>query len=382
MKKLSLLKIAAILMVLLTLAGCAAQPQDNRSVIQQPEATIVVIPSVSPSENTAEPQEPIVTVDKIDKFENVSMTDWVSEQQVMVIKENMEFGTMEAPEFSQRYPTSIYLYDLDTKAYTPLVARKNLTLHDPILSPDKKNLFYGGYSGFDIDDFCYYLTPMDETDLPINLNTLGNFYDFAWFGTDTISVVGLAKGPAGTRGTLGVYTVDMAGKITLIPGTEKLDIITARKMNDKLFYTVAATFHLQALDLTTGEKKELAAEDVFEIFTSPDENQMLIIQHTEGKKRLSLTDADGNIVKTVAEGTDFQGISWSPDQRMVAYQLQNVVDGALTSGLYVYDVVTGQSMQLLAGVKWGLTSWSPSGKKLAVMDGSSGSMNSMIIYFK
>lgn len=382
MKKLSITKIAAILVVLLTLAGCAAQPQDNRNVIQEPEKTIVVIPSVNPSETTAKPQEPFVTIEKIDEYEGVSISGWASEQEVMVIKENMEFGKMEAAELSQQYPRSIYLYNLDTKAYKPLVARKNLILHDPILSPDKKNLFYGGYSGFDIDDFCYYLTRMDATDQPINLNMLGTFYDFEWFGADTISVIGLAKGPAGARGTLGVYTVDMAGKITLIAGTEKLDINTAQKMKDKLYYTAYPNLHLNTLDLTTGEKKELDAADVFAILVSPDENQILITQHTGGKKRLSLTDAEGNIVKTVAEGTEIEGISWSPDQRMIAYQLQEIVDGAIASGLYVYDVVTGQSMQLLAGVKWGLTSWSPSGKKLAVLDGSSGSANSMIIYLK
>jgi TolB protein len=40
-----------------------------------------------------------------------------------------------------------------------------------------------------------------------------------------------------------------------------------------------------------------------------------------------LCDADGGNRKVIAEGTELGGISWSPDQRMIAYSLKANVNG-------------------------------------------------------
>jgi dipeptidyl aminopeptidase/acylaminoacyl peptidase len=139
---------------------------------------------------------------------------------------------------------------------------------------------------------------------------------------------------------------------------------------------------LYMLDMLNNEKKNLNVENADEIIPSPDGKQILISMWEGSKKKLLVTDDEGNVLRTIAEGTEVTGASWSPDQLMIAYQLKTVINGVDSSGLYLYDVLTGKSMQIAVNIGNAKISWSPSGEKIAVAELDERKYNSSIIYLK
>ena len=180
---------------------------------------------------------------------------------------------------------------------------------------------------------------------------------------------------------------DMTGKLTQIPELQEEQLFTVQKMQDKIYYITTETedspsSQLYMLDLATKEKKDLKVENAYGITPSPDGKQILITQRAGSTKKLLLADAGGNILKTIAQGTEVTGESWSPNQRLITYCLNSVVNGTAGSGLYLYDVLTGTSMQIAVNIGDAEISWSPSGKKIAVAESDGKYYNSSIIYLK
>lgn len=362
--------IAAALAVLLTFAGCAMPPEPDRTVVKEPDKTIVVLEN----ENTGEEADlPQITIEKIDNYPGMEMTDWLDEQTVVLAKENQELGKMSLAENAEFYPRSLYLYNLDTKEYKTVQARKNMFLGGAVLSPDKKHLLYYEYS---IGDTAYYLMRMDaQEQSPVAEEALGIAYTAEWADAQTVIGVSYAGG---------AYMADTNRNITPIAELQEEQLYTVQKMQDKIYYitTESPSMELYLLDLKTGEKKKLDVENAEKIIPSPDGNQLLISQAMGSTRRLLLTDTEGSIKKIIAEGTEVTGVSWSLDQRMIAYRLASVSNGTTASGLYLYDVLTGKSIQLVVDIGDARTSWSPSGKKIAVAESDGRSHNSSIIYLK
>ncbi len=74
------------------------------------------------------------------------------------------------------------------------------------------------------------------------------------------------------------------------------------------------------------------------------------------------------------------GATWSPDQLMLAYQLKTVINGVDSSGLYLYDVLAGKSIQIAVNIESAKIRWSPSGKKLPLQNWMKETIS--IIYLK
>nr|WP_106781341.1 PD40 domain-containing protein [Lysinibacillus timonensis] len=367
MDKLKLLKIATPLFVLLTLAACSMGQEEDRTVIQDPGESIN-----DTEDKITETNVPSISIEKVDKFEGMEITDWFDEQTVVLAKENEEFGKMSLLENSEYYPRSIYLYNLDTKEYKTVKAQKDMFLGGATLSPDKKHLLYYEYS---FGDVAHYLMSMDNMGQPVAEDNLGIAYTAEW--ADNQHVIGASY--AG-----GAYMADTDRNITQIAELEEEQLFTVQKIQDKIYYitTNTPTFQLHMLDLVTKEKRDLNVENVDGITFSPDGKQILISQGTESTRRLLLADAEGNILKTIAEGSEITGDSWSPNQQRIAYQLKSVINGEDSSGLYVYDVLTGESTQLAADVRNAHIIWSPSGDKIAVTELDGLTYNSSVIYLR
>src|SRR4051812_34787385 len=132
MKKLKGLVIAALLIILSTLAACSMRQEETRTVIQEP-----VDSGIDIENKNTETDSPSIFIEKIDKYKGMEITDWLNEQTVVLSKENEELEKMSLLENSESYPRSIYLYNLDTKEYKTVKAQKNMFLGGAILSPDK-----------------------------------------------------------------------------------------------------------------------------------------------------------------------------------------------------------------------------------------------------
>lgn len=370
MRKIKITIIAAIVAVLSAFTACSARLDGNRTVVKEPGKTITVIEN----ENT-EAGLTHISVEKIDKYEKMEITDWFDEQTVILAKENPELEKMSLLENAEFYPRSLYLYNPDSKEYKTVKAKKNMFFGGATLSSDKKHLLYHEYS---IGDTALYLMSMDQQESPIPEGSLGIAYTAEW--ADAQNVIGVSY--AG-----GAYMADTAGKLAQISELQEEQLFTVQKVQDKIYYITTETedspsSQLYMLNLATKEKKDLKVENAYGITPSPDGKQILITQRAGSTKKLLLADAGGNILKTVAEGTDVTGESWSPDQRLAAYCLKSVVNGAAGGGLYLYDVLTGTSTQIAVNIGDAKISWSPSGKKIAVAEPDGRYYSSSIIYLK
>lgn len=368
MKRLGILVIAKLLIVLSTLTACSMRQEETRTVIQEPGDSGADIENKNTDTDSLS-----ISIEKIDKYEGMEITDWLNEQIVVLSKENEELEKMSLLENSEFYPRSIYLYNLDTKEYKTIKAQKNMFLGGAILSPDKKHLLYYEYS---IGDVAYYLMSMDASEQsPMTENNLGIAYTVEW--TDEQHVIGASY--AG-----GAFMADTNRNLTPITELPEEQLFTVHKIKDKIYYitTDSSSFQLYMLDLVTKEKKNLKVENVDGITLSPDENQILITQGTESTRRLLLADAEGNILRTIAEGSEVTGASWSPNQQMIAYQLKSSISGVDTSGIYLYDMLTDKTVQIMENVGTSKIRWSSSNEKIAITELNERNYSSSIIYLK
>jgi TolB protein len=360
-KKLGFVKIAMPLFVLLTLSACSMWQEGNRTEIEDP------------GDGITETDLDAFTIEKIEKYEGMEITDWIDEQTVVLAKENQELGKMSLLENAEFYPRSIYVYNLDTKEFKPIKAPKNMFLGGATLSPDKKHLLYYEYS---IGDIAYYLMSLEDGEQSsVKGDNISSAYTAEW--TDEQHVIGASYSG-------GAYIADTSGNLTTVAELQEEQLYTVHKMQGKIYYITAdsPSSQVYVLDLMTKEKKKLQLENTEGIKLSPDGKQMLFTQATESTKRLIIADVDGNIQSTITEGSNVTGASWSPNQQMIAYQLETVDNGEDSSGLYLYDVTAGKSVQIIGNVENASISWSPSGKKISVTEMDERNYNSSIIYIK
>ena len=207
---------------------------------------------------------------------------------------------------------------------------------------------------------------------------IGGAINAKWADNDTII------GPAYSGGA---YLADRAGNISLIDELKDESLYLLAKIGDNIYFNTQSVENLMKLNLTTKEKEKIEDLDrVINLIPSPDGKQMLIVQlQPDGTKVTMLvynleTGEKVNIVEGV-EMNGISGISWSPDQRRIAYNLKEDVNNASKRSLYVYDMLTGESIQLAVDVYNLTTSWSPSGNKLACTEFGT-SVNSSIIYLE
>lgn len=365
MKKINILKITVAFLIIWTLTACSKQQEEDRTVIKEPGKSITIIEN-----EDSKSEQASITVEKIDKFDGMEITDWLDEQTVVLAKENPEFEKMSLLENSEYYPRSIYLYNFETQEYKPLKAPKDMFLGGAILSPDKNHLLYYEYS---IGDTPFYIMSMDESDLNnITNEVLGLAMSAKW--TDDNNVIGVSY--AG-----GAYTADTSLNLTQINELQEEQLYTVYKTQNKIYYvTISDTLDMYILDLDTNVKKKLKIENVDGIIPSPDGKQILITQSAQSARKLLVADDEGNILRTIAEGTEINGVSWSPDQMMIAYQLRTVINGVDSRGLYIYDVLCGNSTQIAVNTTVSGISWSPSANKIAVTEYNERNYNSSIIY--
>lgn len=364
MKKTKIMIWACVPALALTMTACSSEGNGNRLVIKEPGKTITVIDDAG-----KETGKPDVAVAKTDLYENMEISDWLSEDTVIVSKENKDLGAMKLAELAGSYPRSLYAYNLETKQYKSLKEQANVFLGEASLSPDKKHLLY---SEFTLGDPLYYVMNLDTLNsFGITGNNIGGAMSAKWAGNNT--VIGAAYSG-------GAYTASTAGEIAAIAGLDTEGLVIVEQINDKLYYTVNSDETLMMLDLATKEKTSLGLEHVYRMIPSPDGKQMLVLQANGSKITLLLSDTAGNNQKTIAEGTELGAVSWSADQRMIAYNQKADANGTTTKGLYVFDMLSGKSTQLAIDVDIATTTWSPSDEALVYTQWDGKQYNSSMIH--
>lgn len=356
MKEGKLIKIAAGLAILLTLAACTSKGGDNGS---------------DNGNNVSNEIE--ISIEKIERYSEMEITDWLDEGTVIVAKENTDMDKMSLLERAEFYPRGIYLYSLETKEFEELIAQENMFLGGARLSPDKEHLLFYEYS---IGDTAYFLLSMNEIkEAKVKDGGLGLAMTADWDDDNKLAGVSYAGG---------AYIADTDRNIAQVEGLEE-QLFIVKKFQEKLYYvTLEDNFSLYIVDLVTGEKKDLMVDNVDRIVISPDGKQILITVWDGEMKKLLLTDSEGNIISAIAEGNEIYDAAWSSDSKMIAYHLNLDRDGSEKNNLYLYDVSRGKVISLIEDLGLGSIgiSWSPSGEKIALSQLRDSSYDSKIIYLK
>ncbi|MFC4306791.1 hypothetical protein [Cohnella boryungensis] len=366
MRKQTLLMMAAVPALLLSVTACSSNSDGGRVVIKESGSTITVVERAAPKAGGPE-----VAVESIDRVGDVEITDWLDEKTIIVSKENEALDRMKLAELSELYPKSLYAYSLTSKQYKLLKEKPNTLLGGAVLSPDKKHLLY---HEFDLGDPVYYV---------LNLDTLKSFGLIGQPIGGAVSARWTANGTiVGASYSSGIYEAQTSGDIGLIPGLEEEGLFIARKVKDKVYYNTQYDGTLKQMDLTTKEKTSLKLDQVYDLIPSPDENLLLALQYRGSKATMIVYDTIKGTAKTIVEGTELGGVSWSPDQRMIAYRLSADTAGASANGLYVYDMLSGDSTQIAVDLNHATTVWSPSGNALAYTEWKGYKASSSIVHLK
>lgn len=359
-----LMKSLSVLAVLLVSTACMAEKEDNRASTGKPEGTITVI------ENKDHPSnESSVTVKGVESFEKMQILDWLDEDTVIVSKINESLGKMSMAELTEAYPRSLYRYQLSTKKYEDLKVKKDALLGEAELSEDKKYLIYSEAS---VGDPTYFVMSFDTLkEVKLSGEPIGGAISANWADND--SIIGAAYSG-------GAYLADKTGKITKVDELPDELLVIVHKMKDKIYYNTNADEALQMLDLATQTKTSMNLDHVYNIVPSPNEDQIMVLQSEGDKQKLILCDENGGHRKTIAEGAEFGGMSWSQDQRMIAYSMKAEVNGSTVHGIYLYDLLNDKSTRVAVGTGNAITNWSPSGNSIVYVEWNGTQYNSHVVH--
>lgn len=380
-------KLALVPALLLTLAACSTKqagdpavtpsPENTAAPVEasvQPASTATAQPAATPAATpaaAAAPAASAVPAGEIKTYKNISITDWRDDKTVVVAKSNDKLGPIKSGELAGSLPQSLYFFHLDTGEYELITEKDNMMLGDAVLSADRLFLLY---SEFSLGDPVYNIMDVgSKKTFTIKGDNIGGAMGAQWADKDTVI------GPAYSGGA---YTATTSMKIAPVEGLSGEGLIVVRQIKDKIYYTSNSSDTLQTLDLKTTEKAALKLERVGGVYPSPDEEQMLVLQYKDAGQVLLLSDTDGANQQTLAEGAELGGVSWSSDQRLVAYSVISEANGNRSNTLYIYDLSAGQSTKITEGSGNLTTSWSPSGRELAYTDWTEQGNNSGVVHLK
>lgn len=373
-------KLAIVPVLMMTLIACSAE-QDGNAIAQEPgNSTAGVVTPTEPvqtaepaksAEPTREAAGPSVTAGEIGHYEDIVISDWMDEDTVVVSKENDKLGKMSLEELADSYPKSLYFYHLDTKEFELIKEQENVFLGDAVLSSDNRYLLY---SEFSLGDPVYYVMDLgSKKTFSITGDDIAGAMSARWADDDTVI------GPAYSGGA---FTASTSGKIGAVEGLSGEGLVVVRQIKDKIYYTSNSGESLQTFDLNTKEKAALKIDHVGSVIPSPDGDRLLVLQYKDSAQALLLTDTDGGNQKIIVEGTELGGVSWSPDQRMIAYSTSADGNGTASAALYVYDLESGKSIKVADATGNLTSSWSPSGKQLAYTEWSGDQSSSSVVQLK
>ncbi|MEK4062015.1 MULTISPECIES: TolB family protein [Paenibacillus] len=336
--------------VLLCTAACNTGETESRQVIEKSGQKITVL------DNTSESVYTKLELEGIDKVENVRGMDFVSEDSLVVDKENRQLPA-QTVEGQKRYPHNLYLHNLSTEDETPLLeGEKNYG--SALLSPDKKHLLYK-----ELEDFTGFGYIMNlETGVSVQVDdTQFRSEEGKWIDNGQILFPDMEGN---------ILRVDLNGdqEIVVKPGAAYVHEVV--QSGNLIYYVTGEEAELNAYNTETKQSKTLK-KSVMWVIPSPDGSRLAIVKRTKpGEMVLVLCDTEGNEQSTLASAQQIFGTSWSPDGSKLAYALTAGNAASGQDGLFITEVETGEQTPVLADIEVAdQLRWSPSGKKLLASSG-------------
>ncbi|MBB6214273.1 TolB protein [Anaerosolibacter carboniphilus] len=343
----------ALLLILIVSSGCSAKTAE-REEINSDGKKITILNTKTPlqTENAALGND--FEVEKIDRYEGIRGEDWLTEDVILITKENTELDPIFVSDQMSNI-RNLYSYNLKSKEEKNILKETEF-LWRPIVSPDRKHIFSekfepDKYTGLILDIEGNVKTAIESdaaTGLGFSLNS------GRWVDNEEVII------PSSNEG---VYLIDVDSNISKIEGIGRMQTDDAVKVGDKIYY-VSVEKELVAYDTNT-KQREVIKDNVLNFELSPHKDTFAIEKKVSANRtELVLIDLDGNEKATLLEAKLIFGLSWSPDQSKLAYLITS--EDESKSGLYVMDLASERSLYVsrdFINIDGGLK-WSPSSKKI------------------
>ncbi|WP_241781840.1 hypothetical protein [Paenibacillus sp. DMB5] len=288
-------------------------------------------------DNTSESVYTKLQLEGIDKVGGVRGLDWVSEDVIVVDKENKSLAP-QLIEGTEQYPHNLYLQNLSTGADTPL-QEGDQNYGAAQVSPDKKYVFYKETN--EMVGLGYILglesgSPVKVDEAPFRVEE-GEWADeghVIFPGMDGI-----------------IYRTDVQGTKETVVETGESYVHEVMQSGNIIYYVTGEDMQLTAYDTDSKQSKVLKSSVVW-VIPSPDGSKLAIVKRTKpGEMVLVLCDSEGNEQAELASGQQVFGTSWSPDGSKLAYSLtaENPADDQ--NGVFITELDSGEQTQLLGDIE-------------------------------
>lgn len=293
-------------------------------------------------------------IEKIDRYEGVRGEDWLSDDSILITKENSELEPIRV--FDQMSSIrNLYSYSLKSKEEKSIFKKTEYVLSS-IISPDRAHMFSekvesGKYTGV-ISDLAGNVKAAVEDDAAKGFHI--SFHSARWVDNDEVIV------PCSGEG---VCLIKVNSNISKIEGIGRMQMDDAVKLGDKIYY-VSVERKLIAYDIKTKQSK-VVKDNVLSFELSPKKDMFAIVKKvSEDRGSLVFINIEGTETATLLEAKMVFGVSWSPDQSKLAYLITSSDESK--SGLYVMDLASKRNLYVsrdFLNIDNGLK-WSPSSKKI------------------
>ena len=333
-------------------AGCASSATGREEIqVGSNKITVLDTKSISEDENSSSNK---LDYEKIDQYEGVRGEGWLSDDTILVTKENQELEPIQVFDQTSRI-RNLYAYDLMTRAEKSLT-EKTAYIWAPIISPDGKHVLYekfesGVYKGVisDLEGSGSTEVHLDPTN-GYNLS----FSQAEWVNNDEVLV------PTSNNG---VCLINVNSTVENIDDIGLMQTDHSSKVSDAIFY-VSTDRNLVAYDIPS-KRTSIVKRNVLEFELSPNKDMFAIQKKlSDGNVALVLTDLSGKETATLTKSIQVFGLSWSPDQKKLAYL--SLSNDESKNGLHIFDLQNSEDLYVsgdFLNADNGLL-WSPSGKKI------------------
>lgn len=308
------------------LTSCGLQNENDSVVIEKKNKKITVLTK----------NEEVVTnelaLEKIDRYEGIRGTDWLSEDSILIEQKNTEIPkTSMTDEGQYVHHVNLFSYDILTKTANIISGEESGQI-GAIVSPDKKHIFYK--QSIDGTTGTGYIINIDSKK-KVKVTDVDRIFAFStegrWLNNKTVIFPTIDQQ---------MYTADIFGKVTKIdPNKDVVNVL----------------------------KKKFGGIKVEWVIPSPNNKKFVVVRKiSQTKREILITDVNGKKTVSLAKGTQIFGSSWSPNSKTIAFSVISEDKGE--RGLFVIDVNTRKITQLSTDLDEisGPITWSPSGKKLLV----------------
>jgi len=334
---------------LILLLGCQSMDTGNREARQISNKRITVLdnPEITTYEES--------TVDALTRLDNVRGMDWLSEDELIVDRENTSF-TPEKADGEKWYPHNLYIHSLLSGEQTALIP-ENRNQGYAQISPDRSKLFYKTFDLQASTGQAYLMDIATRRSFAVTDKDALDIQNGRWVDNSSI-IYATIEGK--------IFLANLADPIPkMLLETQNPFVSNVAYMDDKLYYT-----NLDGNLLTSPIKKKPTysmISNVLSMVPSPDEQRLAIVRRIKsGGVELVITDLQGSIQTAIAQDTQIYGAAWSPDGKRLAYASYN--SNGIVRGIYVADSTTGLSTPLPLDIKFiaDPLHWSPTGSRLMI----------------